>query len=248
MASPINSLTSFLSAQGVIPSTDKTAAVAAAPATATAKPAAPAPAKVAAKTAPAAPVAEKTAAQKYLAELGYGDVHPQLAEHIYAGEAAKKAAAEEAEKSAAILELQNRGVVQYHGMMKEACAMKIAFGQATEEEILFTAAATRTPAIDLLMAGQEMAKIAQLAAASPEAVLVRGFLASGARDGEILAQADRNQATTQFDSSASAGTRAPTKGVDGKILGFQEAVTLPGNPGIAAAGITQPVDHGKGLG
>lgn len=250
-------LSGFLSAHTTVaPAADKTAAAAPA-AVATPAPAA-APAKAAAAAAPApaaapakaaaAPAPVLTEAQKWAkAQLGE-DVGAKAAEILYKQAEAEFNKQAEAEKLAAVQELEARGVLIAHGELNEKTASRMAAKVASANEIFAVCATTGVDPRDLEARAQQIRKQANLLSSNPESGWVTQFYGSGANpaDSEVLAQAARNGATTEFQAGASSGTRQPSRGVDGKLLRFEESVTLPGNPGVAAAGITQPVDHGKG--
>jgi hypothetical protein len=237
----------------------KTAApVAAAPSTPVA--AAPAPAKVAAAPVAAAPTpvaapvqkvatVTTTPAQDWAKTAGYGDVPAKAAEVLYAQELEAQKTAEEQQKQAMVNELEARGALQYHGMAKESCAGRLASKQASLADVMATCAMTGCTPADLHARALQIAKTAEVIGSQPDAGWVTSFWASGANpaDSEVLAQAERNQNTTLFNANASQGTRQPVRGVDGKLLRFEEQVVMPGNPGMASGGVEQPVSNGKGL-
>lgn len=232
----------------------KVASAPAPAAPAPAAPAAPAPKVASAPAAPAAPAADvlynpaviKTAEQKWLLETqGILVTDPSKAAALVGtfqktAEATKKA---ELDKFAA--EMEARGILQLHGMMKESCAMQLADGQATAADVIKTAAWVGCSAAEIVKRANELKKIAELAAASPEAAFFGSERGRAARtdDSEVLRAAERNQNTTQFEPEAVSGTRPAVRGMDAKELRFQETVTIPNNPGLNHG---QQTDNGKG--
>jgi len=140
--------------------------------------------------------------------------------------------------------MEARGVLQFHGMMKESCAMQLANGEAKPEDVIKTAAWVGCSVGDIIKRANELKKIAELAAASGEAAFFGSERGRAARtdDSEVMRAAERNQNTTSFEPEAVAGTRAATRGTDAKELRFQETVTMPNNPGLNHG---QQTDNGK---
>ncbi len=246
----VRSLGEFVAAPSKTAAPVAAAPVAAAPVPAkTAAPvaAAPVPAPVAAPVQKVATVTT-TPAQDWAKTAGYGDVPVKAAEVLYAQELEAQKTAEEATKQAMVTELESRGALQYHGMAKEACAVRLASKQASLADVTATCAMTGCTPADLHNRAIQIAKSAEVIGSQPDAGWVTSFWGSGANpaDSEVLAQAERNQNTTMYQAGASAGTRQPVRGVDGKLLRFEETVTMPGNPGMASGGVEQPVSHGKG--
>lgn len=190
----------------------------------------------------------KTAQQQALARAGVFITDPATAATVFeqnkiAAEQTKKA---ELEKFAQ--EERYRGMLQYHGMTQESCAMQLADGQIGIADVLKTAAWTNCDARAIIARAEELKKIAsQLAAATSSPALVDGLLGSAARtnSSEVMAAAERNGNTTETTNDAVAQTRGPTSGIDEKLLRFDTPVTLPGNPGLNQG---QKVDQGKKLG
>ena len=243
-------LASYLKTAGVnVAPAAKTAAAAPAPAAAAPAPAA-APAKTAGTEAPKAdvlynPEALKTAEQKWLLkEQGILVLDPTKAASLVAGMRKTAEESKKAELNKFAAEMEARGVLQFHGMMKESCAMQLASGEAKPFDVIKTAAWTGCSVQDIITRANELKKIAELAAASGEAAFFgteRGR-AARADDSEVMRAAERNQNTTAFEPEAVAGTRAATRGTDAKELRFQETVTMPNNPGLNHG---QQTDNGK---
>lgn len=246
----------------------KTAGVAIAPTAPAAKVAAvatPAPAKVAAApavvaapakaaAAPAAPQADvlynpaviKTAEQKFLLEQhGILCTDPEKAAQLVGTFSKTAQETKQAELNKFAAEMEARGVLQFHGMMKESCAMRLADGEANSVEVLKTAAWVGCSAAEIIKRANELKKLAELAAASPEAAFFGSERGRAARtdDSEVLRAAERNQNTTSFEPEAVSGTRPAARGIDGKELKFQETVVMPNNPGLNHG---QQTDNGKG--
>jgi hypothetical protein len=245
----------------------KTAGVNVAPAAAPAKVAAvAAPVKAAAVAAPvkaAAPVAPvaapaaktadvlynpeviKTAEQKWLLEnQGILVLDPVKAANLVQTFAKTAESAKTAELNKFAAEMEARGVLQFHGMMKESCAMQLASGEAVAADVIKTAAWVGCSVGDIIKRANELKKIAELAAASGEAAFFGSERGRAARtdDSEVMRAAERNQNTTSFEPEAVGGTRAATRGTDAKELRFQETVTMPNNPGLNHG---QQTDNGK---
>lgn len=251
-------LASYLKTAGVnVAPAAAPAKVAAAPAAAPAKvaaAAAPAPAAAPAKVAaPAAPTADvlynpaviKTAEQKWLLENQGILVLDQAKAAALVQTFAKTAeASKTAELNKFAAEMEARGVLQFHGMMKESCAMQLANGETTPADVIKTAAWVGCSVGDIIKRANELKKIAELAAASGEAAFFGSERGRAARtdDSEVMRAAERNQNTTAFEPEAVSGTRAATRGTDAKELRFQETVTIPNNPGLNHG---QQTDNGK---
>jgi hypothetical protein len=255
-------LASYLKTAGVnVAPAAAPAKVAAAPAPAPAAPvkaaAAPAPAKPVeqpkAAAAPAQPQADvlynpaaiKTAEQKWLLEnQGILVLDPAKAAALVGNFAKTAEATKKAELDKFAAEMEARGVLQFHGMMKESCAMQLASGEARAADVIKTAAWVGCSVQDIIKRANELKKIAELAAASGEAAFFGSERGRAARtdDSEVMRAAERNQNTTAFEPEAVSGTRAATRGTDGKELRFQETVTMPNNPGLNHG---QQTDNGK---
>jgi hypothetical protein len=202
-----------------------------------------------AKAAAAEPTKQASAEQAWCAANGLGDNLPQKTAEILFGQAVEATKQAEAEtKLAMVREMENRGVLQYHGMMKEACAARIMSKAATYHDLITTAAVTRCHPDEIIARAQELQKQAEIIGAQVPMGWYRQFLGDGADPAAnpALAAAQTAADRREYVAGASGGTRQPVSGVDEKLLRFQEAVTIPGNPGIAAAGIEQPVIQGKG--
>lgn len=252
----MQTLSNYLKTAGVNIAPAKTAAPAApakvaavAPAKVAAPVAAPAaPAKVAAPTADVLynPSIIKTAEQKWLLE-NQGILIPDesKAKEIYGNFAKTAEATKQAELNKFAAEMEARGVLQLHGMMKESCAMQLAGGEVSHADVIKTAAWTGCSVADIVKRANELKKIAELAAASPEAAFFGSERGRAARtdDSEVMRAAERNQNTTSFEPEAVSGTRPAARGSDGKDLRFQETVVIPNNPGLNHG---QQTDNGKG--
>jgi hypothetical protein len=124
--------------------------------------------------------------------------------------------------------------------------MQLASGEANAADVIKTAAWVGCSVADIIKRANELKKIAELAAASPEAAFFGSERGSAARtdNSEVMRAAERNQNTTSFEPETVAGTRAAVRGVDAKELKFQETVTMPNNPGLNHG---QQTDNGKGM-
>ena len=221
------------------------------------KVAAAAPAPVAAPVAPAPKAPEKvadvqynpaiikTAEQKWLLD-NKGILIPdaKTASEIYSTLANKAQAEKNAELQKVAAEFEARGVLQYRGMLKEACAMQLADGTATQFDVLKTAKWTNCSPSEIVNRAAELKKLAELAAAEGGAAFFGNERGRAARtsDSEMLAAAERNQNTTSFEPEAVSGTRPATRGTDEKELRFVDTVTMPNNPGLNHG---QKTDNGK---
>lgn len=189
----------------------------------------------------------KTAEQKWLSERGIEIADAKLAAAYYQREVEAAQAQKVAEQQKMAAELEARGVIQYHGMLKESCAIRLAEGEAQMIDACKVAGITGCDVNDILRRASEIKKLAeQLAAASPMPALVGNQLGSAARtnNSETMAGAERNGMTTDYRPEAVGGTRGPVA-PDEKLIRFVDAATLPGNPGLNHG---QPVDQGKGPG
>jgi hypothetical protein len=214
-----------------------------------------APAPVAAPVAPKAPekVADvqynpaiiKTAEQKWLLD-NKGILIPdaKTASEIYSTLANKAQAEKNAELQKVAAEFEARGVLQYRGMLKEACAMQLADGTATQFDVIKTAKWINCNPSEIVARAAELKKLAELAAAEGGAAFFGNERGRAARtsDSEMLAAAERNQNTTSFEPEAVSGTRPATRGTDEKELRFVDTVTMPNNPGLNHG---QKTDNGK---
>jgi hypothetical protein len=175
-----------------------------------------------------------------LALLDVGVVIPdaKIAEYVYAqqlceAEQGKMAALEEMAE-----EQRSIGALQYHGMVKESTAMRLAMDELGIEEVIKVAEMIGVTPESIVKRAE------QLVAATPSPALVNGFLGSAARiESAVQAAAEANANTTEFVPEGVAGTRQPVSGTDAKLLRFTDAMTLPGNPGLNY-GMT--VDQGRG--
>lgn len=249
----MQTLSSYLKTAGVT-ITPAAPAKVAAPVAAPVKVAAPvaaAPAKVAAPAAPTAdvlynPAVIKTAEQKYLLdEHGILCTDPVKAAALVGTFQKSAQATKHAELNKFAAEMEARGILQLHGMMKESCAMQLASGeQVSQIDVIKTAAWTGCSVADIMQRATELKKIAELAAASPEAAFFGSERGRAARtdDSEVMRAAERNQNTTSFEPEAVSGTRPAARGIDAKELRFQDTVTLPNNPGLNHG---QQTDNGK---
>lgn len=254
-------LADYLKTAGVAAEPAKTAT---APRPAAAKVAAPvaAPKVAAAPVAPvAAPVAPKapekvadvqynpaiikTAEQKWLLE-NKGILIPdaKTAADIYGTLVNKAQAEKNAELQKVAAEFEARGVLQYRGMLKEACAMQLADGTATQFDVIKTAKWINCNPSEIVARAAELKKLAELAAAEGGAAFFGNERGRAARtsDSEMLSAAERNQNTTSFEPEAVSGTRPATRGTDEKEMRFVETVTIPNNPGLNHG---QKIDNGK---
>jgi len=189
------------------------------------------------------PAIIKTAQQKWLLET-QGILVPD--EKTAAALVANLQKTAEVEKRAELnkyaAEMEARGALQFHGMLKESTAMRLADGEATQFEVIKAAAYAGCHPSEIVARAQELKKLAEIAGAGPGSAFFGDQWARGARDGEILAASERSNASVEFKSEASAGTRAPTRGIDAAALRFQESVTIPNNPGLNHG---QQTDNGK---
>jgi hypothetical protein len=217
--------------------------VAAAPVAAPVAPAPKAPEKVA--DVQYNPAIIKTAEQKWLLE-NKGILIPEAktAAEVYANYVKAAQSEKHAEMQKTAAEFEARGVLQYRGMLKEACAMQLADGTATQFDVIKTAKWINCNPSEIVARAAELKKLAELAAAEGGAAFFGNERGRAARtsDSEMLAAAERNQNTTSFEPEAVSGTRPATRGTDEKELRFTETVTLPNNPGLNHG---QKTDNGK---
>ena len=248
----LTSLESFINQQAAKTASAAPAAPAAPVAAAPVAAAPTAPAKVAAAPAPApapaAPQVKVSEAQTWCKLAGFGDVPDAAANVLFQQAVEAEKTAEAQVKQAAVVEMESRGILQYHGQAKEACALRVAMKTASQHELFATAAMTGCHPSEIIKRASEIAKSAEIIGSQPDAGWYTQFVGSGANpaDSALLAAAQSNQATTEYRSGASAGTRQPVTGVDGKLLRFEDTVVIPNSPGVAAAGIPQPTSNGRG--
>ena len=187
----------------------------------------------------------KTAAQTALESIGIVVADAKVAEVLYAERAQAQEASKHAELAAVNAEFEARGALATHGQIKESMAIMIATGEnVTRAELIKAAAVTGCAPSEILARAAKHAesiKKAELAAADPTSKFFMGHWGAGAREGEVLAAAERNGATTVYD--AGDAPAMPAAGVNPEQLRFTQAVTLPGNAGLNHG---QPVDGGKG--
>jgi len=190
------------------------------------------------------PAVIKTAEQKWLLERGAVITDEKLAATIVQNMVKSAEAQKTAELMKFAAEMEARGVLQFHGMLKESCAMRLADGDCTGLEVLKTAMWTGCSAQDIINRTNELKKLAELAAASSGAAFFGDERGSAARssNSEVMGAAERNQNTTSFEPETVAGTRPAARGVDAKELRFQDTVTMPNNPGLNHG---QQTDNGK---
>lgn len=193
------------------------------------------------------PAIIKTAEQKALLEMGILIPDEKLAHQIYQSKVAEYQAAKTAEQRKIAAQMEDLGKMQLHGMWKESCAMQVAEGEATLQDVMKIASLVGCDYKDILARAEQIQKVAgQLAAATPHSAFFDDQLGSAARvsSSHVMQGAESNQNTTEFSPEATAGTRGPTQGLDEKLIRMTDTVTLPGNPGVNHG---QKVDQGKGL-
>jgi hypothetical protein len=121
-------------------------------------------------------------------------------------------------------EERSKGILQYHGMLKESAAMRLATGQCSMDDVSNVAAWIG------MRPGEIVKRAEALRAATPSPALVNGYWASAARPGsQVQMAAEDNSNTTQFTPSDVA---RPTSGSDEKLMRFTDTMVLPGNPGL----------------
>ena len=267
MTAPI-SIADILKTAGVHTAKPTAPAAPAAPVkTAAAAPAAPvapavtAPAaKTAAPEAPKAPEARpavqydpnviKTAAQLALVQAGIVIPDEALAQQVFDQRQKTAEAQKTAEQQAKVAEMHARGALQFHGMTKESTAMNLALAPAITAEdrlhVTKVAAMIGVSPEAIWSRASELKKVSELAAAQSGESWVTQQAGRGARaeDSNMVQHAEGQRQLQEFQSSASAGTRAPKPFGGPEDTRFQDAATLPGNPGGMTHG--QQVDQGKG--
>jgi hypothetical protein len=209
------------------------------------------PAKVAAaepaktETQPAKPAAQKTAAQLALAQQGVHVDDPAMAEAMYASAVKQAEAQKTAELQKFAAEMEARGALMYRGMQKEALAISVVEGEIQDPKDLVKLAAYvgLDPREILTLAREKRARADGAEAAMANDVFFSGMLGSAARENASQFQqaANRAQSTVEFQPGVEA--KAPVSGPDAKLMGFTEAATIPGNPGLNNG---QQVNQGKG--
>ena len=191
----------------------------------------------------------KTAAQQWCLENGMLVPDANKAQAIYDSHVKTAQAQKQAEEQKIAAELEARGAVMYHGMVKESAAFQIATGEMDMAGAMKTAAYLGCQLNDLVGRAREI-KTAMTdveVAATPNDVFFAGQKGMAARSGssQVLQGAARNGNTTEFDPEATQGTRQPAHGPDENTQRMVDTVTMPGNPGVNHG---QKVDQGKGLG
>jgi len=189
----------------------------------------------------------KTAEQQWLSERGVDVSDAKTAKYLYDREMAALQEQKEAHQQKLAQELEARGAIQYHGMLKESCAIRMADGEASLQDASKVAAIVGCDVNDIVGRASEIRKVAeQLAGAQPAPALVGNQWGSAARinNSESMGAAERNDNTTDYRPEAVGGTRGPVA-PDEKLIRFVDVATLPGNPGLNHG---QPVDQGKGPG
>jgi ATPase subunit of ABC transporter with duplicated ATPase domains len=189
-----------------------------------------------------AAAATKTAHQVALEQIGITVADPKVAEALYNQQVKAAEANKLAELQAVNDEYEARGALQYHGMIKEACAVRLALGEkVAAAEIVGIAGVTGCTPDDIMKRASELKKLAEIAGSSPSSAFFMGAQGSAARDdAQVMRMGEQSNATVT--APASDGPRAAVGGRDEKQLRFIETVTLPGNPGLNHG---QNVDHGK---
>jgi hypothetical protein len=190
------------------------------------------------------PAVIKTAEQKWLLTQNIVCPDEKAAAAIVQTMSKNAEAQKTAELNKFAAEMEARGVLQFHGMMKESCAMRLADGECSGLEVVKIASWTGCTPQDIVARATELRKLAELAAASPAAAFFGDERGSAARssNSEVMGAAERNQNTTSFEPETVAGTRPAARGVDAKELRFQDTVTMPNNPGLNHG---QQTDNGK---
>lgn len=233
--------------------------------TAAAKPA-PTPAKTAAapeppKPAPvapaepkvaAAPKIELTPAQEAMLKLASD---PKVAEAFVAREQKLAEMSKTAELEKMAKEQEARGAIFADGIYKRSAVLDLAMGLATgaspqemQAGYFKVAALCRMLGCnmaDIIQPARHLAKQAMLDAADAGQALVSGQWGEGARPTSATMQgAERNGSTSMVTPEGVPEGVQPTRGLQPEMLGFQDTVTIPGNPGLNHG---QKVDQGKGM-
>jgi hypothetical protein len=195
------------------------------------------------------PAVFKTAEQKAL--LAQGIVIPDegTAKMVFDSQVQKQAEAKQAEQQAKVAELEARGALMLRGMTKESAAMNLVladkFGREEQLYVAKVAGMCRCPQSEIYKLATELKKLAEMEAArGTDSWVVEGF-GRGARaeDGNMIEKAEGQKALQQFESSASAGTKATVPFGSPEDKAFQDTVTIPNNPGLNHG---QKTDNGKG--
>lgn len=180
-----------------------------------------------------------TAEQKWLLANGIVIPDAKIASVVYQQHVAQSQQVKMAELEALAEEERSKGALQYHGMLKESTAMRLAEGEATINDVVKVASwiGVRPEAI--------IKRAEELAAAATSPALVADHLGTAARNtSAVQAAAEQNANTTEFRPEAASGTRGPVRTQDEKLFRFTDTMVLPGNPGLDK-GMT--VNQGKGF-
>lgn len=212
-----------------------------------AAPAAPAEPKVA-----AAPKIELTPAQEAMLKLASD---PKVAEAFVAREQKLAEMSKTAELEKMAKEQEARGAIFADGIYKRSAVLDLAMGLATgaspqemQAGYFKVAALCRMLGCnmaDIIQPARHLAKQAMLDAADAGQALVSGQWGEGARPTSATMQgAERNGSTSMVTPEGVPEGVQPTRGLQPEMLGFQDTVTIPGNPGL---NLGQKVDPGKGM-
>lgn len=261
MSEPMT-IASVLKTAGVLSTTAPAApvktAAPVAPAAPAAKVAAPAPAAKVAEPvkAPEArpavqydPAVLKTAEQQALLKAGIVIPDEATAKMVFDQHQKVAQASKTAEQQAKVAELHARGAITLHGMTAESTAMELALAEKVAStdrlHVVKVAAMCGVTAQSIWNRASELRKLAEMAAAQSGESWVTQQYGRGARneDGNMLQHAEGQRQLQQFESDASAGTRQPKPFGGPEDTRFQDAATLPGNPGLNHG---QVVNQGKG--
>lgn len=182
-----------------------------------------------------------TQEQIWLAQRGVPVADPKTAALLYSREVKIAENQKTAEMYKNAEEMRNQGALLYHGLMRESAAMQYANGEINGLDVMKVASMIGIDPNSIVKRAEA------IAAQMPRPALVGDQLGLAARPDSSATQAaaEHNGATTLYQPDAVRGTRAPTTGMDPALTRFQDAMTLPGNPGLNY-GMT--VDQGKGPG
>jgi hypothetical protein len=185
------------------------------------------------------PACITTAQQQWLLERGVVVPDAKTAEILFNQQLVQGEQVKMAELETLAEEERCKGALQYHGMLKESTAMRLAEGEATAEDVVKVASWIGIAPAEIVKRAE------QLAAAATSPALVDGHLGTAARiTSAVQAAAEHNNNTTEFSPEAASGTRGPVSTQDEKLFRFTDTFVLPGNPGLNY-GMT--VNQGKGF-
>lgn len=188
----------------------------------------------------------KTAAQQKLAAAGIFILDPHAAEATFNAHVERHAAAKTAELEDLATEARARGALQYHGMVAESTAMRLAAGLCDINETCKVAAMIGVDPRSIVKRAEAMQFDVERAS-QPGPALVGGNLGTAARQSSsrTMEAAGEARETVNYEPEGAAGTRQPVSGPDEKLVRFTDVYTLPGNPGL---NLGMQVDQGKALG